>query len=234
MDLRDLPGKAPAFPTAVFSGFFWGHWLNNSFPFGFLRTKKEMKYLCPQSTGCWDPYTVFSSLITGGLDSKPKRYVFRVHPCAEEQSRWWRRWDSLAGFAWRDTLIQGPYRDEGWGCRARDWFPSKEPCPSSMVLEVTASFRWCGFVCIRVGVWSMCEPMWCDCEPACVSVCVFPQEIFPSYTAQFTCQQSSSALHTVCTLPCSSLNTAVAQIWLIFLFLRRRWCRDKCSKLLTS
>ena len=38
-----LPGGAPAFPTGVLYVFFWGYGLNGTFPFGFLKRKREQK-----------------------------------------------------------------------------------------------------------------------------------------------------------------------------------------------
>ena len=43
MGLKDLSGKASTFPTEVLYVFFWGYGLNNTFPFGFLRRKREQK-----------------------------------------------------------------------------------------------------------------------------------------------------------------------------------------------
>ena len=92
---------------------------------------------------------------------------------------------------------------------------------------------WMLWVCVNQGWWPRCWPMWCDCE----ALWVFSQEIFRSYTQQVNCELSkhfSSALHTGYTLPDSFLNSAIPQVWLIFIFLRWRWCWEKWPKLLTS
>ena len=50
------------------------------------------------------------------------------------------------------------------------------------------------------------------------SMCVFPQEILPSYKTQDSCELSqhfSSPLDIVYILPDSSLNSAIPQVWLI-------------------
>ena len=36
------------------------------------------------------------------------------------------------------------------------------------------------WVCVNQGWGPMCEPLWCDFE----TMCMFPQDMFPSYTAQ--------------------------------------------------
>ena len=61
MGLRDLSGKASTFPTEVPYVFFWGYGLNNIFPFGFLRTKREQKAWM-HGTQDADNLTLFSSL----------------------------------------------------------------------------------------------------------------------------------------------------------------------------
>ena len=91
-------------------------------------------------------------------------------------------------------------------------------------LETSTAFRCCESVCTKVG-------------DTCVSprgvllklcVCVFPQEIFPSYTAQVNCQlckDFSSPLPAAYNLPDSFPNSPTPQIWLIwFIFLRWRRC----------
>ena len=50
MGLRDISGKARAFPTGILSAFFWSSGLNNKFPFDFLRAKMRMKDLYAQYT----------------------------------------------------------------------------------------------------------------------------------------------------------------------------------------
>ena len=68
------------------------------------------------------------------------------------------------------------------------------------------------------------------------SMCVFPQEILPSYKTQDSCELSqhfSSPLDIVYILPDSSLNSAIPQVWLIFISLKWRWCWEKQPKLLT-
>ena len=63
MGLRDISGKAHAFPTGIRSAFFWGCGLNK-FPFGFLRAKMRMKDLYAQmhNTQEADTLTLLSSL----------------------------------------------------------------------------------------------------------------------------------------------------------------------------
>ena len=61
MGLRDLSGKASTFPTEVLYVFFWGYGLKNTFPFGFLRTKREQKTWM-HGTQDADSLTLFSSL----------------------------------------------------------------------------------------------------------------------------------------------------------------------------
>ena len=60
MSWRDLPGGAPAFPTGVLYVFFWGYRLNNTFPFGFLKRKREQKTWM-HSTEDTDILTLFFS-----------------------------------------------------------------------------------------------------------------------------------------------------------------------------
>ena len=61
---------------------------------------------------------------------------------------------------------------------------------------------------------------WYDSEALCV--CVFPQEMSPSYTAKVTCELSkhfSSPLHNVYTLADSFLSSAIPHVWFTFIFL---------------
>ena len=55
-----LPGGAPAFPTGVLYVFFWDYGLNGTFPFGFLKRKREQKPWM-HSTQDADTLTLFSS-----------------------------------------------------------------------------------------------------------------------------------------------------------------------------
>ena len=68
------------------------------------------------------------------------------------------------------------------------------------------------WVCVN-QVWGLtCEPKWYDSGALCLYV--FPQETFPSYTAQVNCELSkhfSSPLHTDYTLPDSFLNSVFPQ-----------------------
>ena len=48
--LRGISGKVCAIPTGILSVLFLCHGLNNTFPFGFLRTKKRTKALYAQYT----------------------------------------------------------------------------------------------------------------------------------------------------------------------------------------
>ena len=74
------------------------------------------------------------------------------------------------------------------------------------------------WVCVN-QVWGpMCEPSWCDFKALCV--CVFHQEMFLSYTAQVNWELSkhfSSARHAGYILLDSFLNSAIPQVWLIFI-----------------
>ena len=90
-----------------------------------------------------------------------------------------------------------------------------------------------------VGLWELGlgAHVWAqgyDSEALCL--CVFPQEMFPSYTAQVTCELSkhfSSPLHNVYTLHDSLLSSTIPHVWLIFIFLTwRRWW-GQWPKLLT-
>ena len=99
-------------------------------------------------------------------------------------------------------------------------------------LETITSFWCCGFVWIKAG--GTCVSPRGMILKLCVCVA---QEIFPSYTAQVNCQLSkhfSSPLDTGYPPPDSSLNSAIPQLWLIFIFLRWRWCTDKWPKLLSG
>ena len=109
----------------------------------------------------------------------------------------------------------------------------KEQCLCSVFLETATSFGCCGFGWIRAGGPGV-DPCGVIVK---LSVYVFPQEIFPSYTQQVSYELSkhfSSALHSGCTLPDSFLNSAIPQVCLVFIFLRWRWCWEKWPKLLTS
>ena len=75
---------------------------------------------------------------------------------------------------------------------------------------------------------------WCDSDALCL--CVFPQEMFSSYTAQVTCELSKhflSPLPTDYTLLDSFLSSAIPHVWLIFIFLKWRRCWGQWPKLLT-
>ena len=92
--------------------------------------------------------------------------------------------------------------------------------------QLHSLFRYCEFIWIRVE-----SPGVGPCGMFLVlCVCVFLQEMFPSYTAQVNCElskQFSSALHTGYTLPDSFLNSVIPQVCLIFILFRWRWCWEK-------
>ena len=118
------------------------------------------------------------------------------------------------------------------GCAEKRLVSRKEQCLCSVFLETTTSFGCCGFGWIRAGGPGV-DPCGVIVK---LCVCVFPQETFPSYT-QVNSELSkhfSSALHPGCTLPDSFLNSAIPQVWLIFILLRWRWCWEKWPKVLTS
>ena len=104
-----------------------------------------------------------------------------------------------------------PSGNEGWGCREETDLPGKNNVWVLWSLEITISFKCCGFVWFRVGG---------SCVSPCgvilkLCVCVFPQ-MFPSYTAQVSCELSKhflSLLHTGYTLPDSFLNSIIPQVW---------------------
>ena len=82
------------------------------------------------------------------------------------------------------------------GCAEKRLVSRKEQCLCSVVPGNSYNI-WMLWVCVNQGWWRRCGPMWCDCEALCV--CMFPQEIFPSYTQQVNYELSkhfSSALHT--------------------------------------
>jgi len=88
------------------------------------------------------------------------------------------------------------------------------------------------WVCVNQGWGPMCEPLWCDFE----TMCMFPQDMFPSYTAQGNWELSKhflSPLHTGYILLDSFLNSSIPQVWLIFIFFKWRWYWEKWPKLLT-
>ena len=79
------------------------------------------------------------------------------------------------------------------------------------------------WICVNQSWGPIYGPMCCDSEALCVCECVFPQEMFPSYTAQVNCELSkcfSLPLNTGYTLPDYFLNAVIPQVWLIFIFLR--------------
>ena len=60
MSWSALPGGAPAFPTDVLYVFFWDYGLNGTFPFGFLKRKREQKPWMHSAQDA-DTLTLFSS-----------------------------------------------------------------------------------------------------------------------------------------------------------------------------
>ena len=123
---------------------------------------------------------------------------------------------------------------EAWSTEQETDCPCKSNVCVPWPLETTTSFNAVDLSESRLGahVWAHVVWFWSS-----VCVCVFPQEILPSYTAQVNCplyKDFSSPLHTGYTLPDSSLNSATPQIWLKLIFLRWRQCWDKWPKLLTS
>ena len=69
------------------------------------------------------------------------------------------------------------------------------------------------------GLGPMCGPSGMILK---LCACVFPQEMFPSYTAKVTCELSkhfSSPLHNVYILPDSFLSSAIPHVWFTFTFL---------------
>ena len=71
------------------------------------------------------------------------------------------------------------------------------------------------------GLGAIVWAQWCDSDALCL--CVFPQEMFSSYTAQVTCELSKhflSPLPTDYTLLDSFLSSAIPHVWLIFIFLK--------------
>ena len=131
--------------------------------------------------------------------------------------------------------------DAGFLQQLRAWGAEKRLISKEITMSVFygtwkqlhSSFRCCEFIWIRVES---------PCVGPCgvflmLCLCVFPQEMFPSYTAQVNCEFSKqflSALYTGYTLPDSFLNFAIPLVWLICIFLRWSWCWEKWPKLLTS
>ena len=121
---------------------------------------------------------------------------------------------------------------EDWRSREKTDLLEKNNVCILWYLETATSFRYWGFLWIRFGG---------PCVGPCVVilklyVCVFPQAMFPSYTTEVNCELSnhfSSPLDIVYILPDSFLNSAIPQVWLIFISLKWRWCWEKQPKLLT-
>ena len=96
---------------------------------------------------------------------------------------------------------------------------------------------------VGLCLWKLSVPLWacwCDCKSVCVEECLFPQELFPTHTARYTCQgfvkkkKISSPLLTVCTVTHSSLTQLFLEMWIIFSLLGWRWGRRQMAQLLTS
>ena len=94
---------------------------------------------------------------------------------------------------------------------------------------------------VGLCLWKLSVPLWacwCDCESVCVEECLFPQELFPTHTARYTCQGSvkkkkiSSPLLTVCTVTHSSLTQLFLEMWIIFSLLGWRWGRRQRARAL--